>query len=165
MAIKSILGVSHPVSFSLTDPTSEADQLNAKGVACIINHKGEFRLWGNCGLGIETDPRWKFINIVRTYDIMLDSLLESHMWAMDQGITSTYVEDVAISQNIFYSGLKKEGHIIDAKCTADPERSGPDAIESGNIFWNIEWCGVYPANKLTFETRMETAYLKDIFNG
>ncbi len=164
MAIKSILGVNYPVSFSLTDPTSEADQLNKKGVACIINYRGEFRLWGNCGLGIHTDTEWQFINIVRTYDIMLDSLLESSMWAMDRGIRSTYVEDVAISQNIFYSRLKREGHITDAECIPGVAETTEDAVRAGDVFWKINWCGVYPANRLNFTTKMETAYLKDIFS-
>ena len=164
MPIKSILGVNYPVSFSLTDPTSEADQLNKKGVACIINYRGEFRLWGNCGLGIRTDTEWQFINIVRTYDIMLDSLLESSMWAMDRGIRSTYVDDVAISQNIFYSRLKKEGHITDAECIPGVEETTEDAVRAGDVFWKIKWCGVYPANRLNFTTKMETAYLKDIFS-
>ena len=164
MPIKSILGVDYPVSFSLTDPTSEADQRNKKGVACIINYRGEFRLWGNCGLGIKTDTEWQFINIVRTYDIMLDSLLESSMWAMDRGIRSTYVDDVAISQNIFYSRLKKEGHITDAECIPGVEETTEDAVRAGDVFWKIKWCGVYPANRLNFTTKMETAYLKDIFS-
>ena len=165
MPIKSILGVNSPVSFSLTDPTSEADQLNRKGVACIINYRGEFRLWGNCGLGIHTDTEWQFINIVRTYDIMLDSLLESSMWAMDRGIRSTYVDDVAISQNIFYSRLKREGHITDAECIPGVEETTEDAVRAGDVFWKINWCGVYPANRLNFTTKMETAYLKDIFSA
>lgn len=165
MPIKTILGVNHPVSFSLTDPLCEADQLNKKGVACIVNYKGEFRLWGNCGLGVHTDKKWQFINIVRTYDIMVDALIESSMWAMDQGITSTYVEDVAVSQNIFYSKLKREGHITEAKCTPGEGTGTPDEIASGNVYWNIYWCGVYPANQMNYKTRMETEYLKDIFNA
>ena len=91
--------------------------------------------------------------------------LESSMWAMDRGIRSTYVDDVAISQNIFYSRLKREGHITDAECIPGVEETTEDAVRAGDVFWKINWCGVYPANRLNFTTKMETAYLKDIFSA
>lgn len=163
---ESIQGIEHPISFSLTDPLCEANRLNKLGVACIIKYEGAFKLWGNKGLGcLEEDTRYQFINIIRTYDIMIDSLLSSHMWAMDQGISPTYMEDVATSQNIFYSKLKRDGHIVRAECTPSTERTSEDEILSGNVYWTIKWCGIYPANTLNFDVIMETAYLKDFMKG
>ena len=74
------------------------------------------------------------------------------------------MDDVAISQNIFYSRLKREGHITDAECIPGVEETTEDAVRAGDVFWKIKWCGVYPANRLNFTTKMETAYLKDIFS-
>lgn len=162
LASESIVSLSSPVSFDLADSSCEAAKLNALGVACFINHNGDFLLWGNKGLGtLETDKKWQFINIVRTYDIMLDSLLAAHIQAMDKGITPTYVEDVATSQNIFYSQLMRDGHIVKAECIPSKEKTTSKEVQEGNVYWQIKWCGVYPANYLDFETRMETAYLKD----
>ena len=96
---------------------------------------------------------------------MIDSLLSSHMWAMDQGISPTYMEDVATSQNVFYSRLKRDGHIVKAECTPSTERTSEDEILSGNVYWTIKWCGIYPANTLNFDVIMETAYLKDFMKG
>ena len=162
----SIMGTENPVSFSLTDPMCEANRLNNLGAACIIKYEGAFKLWGNKGLGcLEEDTRYQFINIIRTYDIMIDSLLSSHMWAMDQGISPTYMEDVATSQNVFYSKLKRDGHIVKAECIPSTERTSEDEILSGNVYWSIKWCGIYPANTLNFDVIMETAYLKDFMKG
>jgi len=166
MRAESIHGVEHPVSFSLTDPKSEANRLNKLGVACIIKYEGAFKLWGNKGLGcLEEDKRYQFINIIRTYDIMIDSLLSSHMWAMDLGISPTYMEDVSTSQNIFYSQLKRDGHLVKAECIPGTERTSEEQILSGNVYWTIKWCGIYPANTLNFDVIMETAYLKDFMEG
>ncbi len=101
--ITGISGTSRPVDFALGDDTCRANLLNEKNVTTIINEDG-FRLWGNrlCG----NDPKWAFLNVRRTADIINESLLQAHLWAVDRNITKTYFEDVVEGVNNYLRNLK-----------------------------------------------------------
>src|SRR5690606_18742626 len=89
--INGIQGTARAVDFAMGDTASRANLLNEAKVATIIREDG-YRLWGNETLA--SDPKWRFLSVVRTADIINDSLLAAHLWAVDRGITKTYVDDV-----------------------------------------------------------------------
>ena len=89
--IRGIVGTARGIDFSISDVNCRANRLNAKEVATVIHEEG-YRLWGN--RTCSSDPKWAFINVSRTADMIEESLTAAHLWAMDRNITKTYVEDV-----------------------------------------------------------------------
>ncbi|OCS48899.1 hypothetical protein BEK68_05715 [Ralstonia pickettii] len=40
---------------------------------------------------MSTDSKWSFVTRVRTLDLLMDAAQAGHKWAVDRGITKTYV--------------------------------------------------------------------------
>lgn len=158
--IYGIVGLERGIDFTMGDRSSRANLLNAGNVSTIIRESG-FRLWGNRTLS--SDPKWAFLSVVRTADIIADSLQAAHLWAIDRGITRTYVEDVREGVNAFLRTLKTAGAILDGKCWADPELNDAAAIQSGNVYWDFDFGAVYPAEHPTFRMHLVDDYIAEIF--
>lgn len=158
--INGIQGISKPIDFALGDTNCKANYLNENKVATIIQEDG-FRLWGN--RTASADEKWAFLSVRRTADMINDSLQKAHMWAIDRNITKTYVEDVCEGVNNYLRYLKNIGAIIDGKCWADPNINTPDQIQSGKVTFDFDFTPPYPAEHITFRSRMVNDYLEEIF--
>lgn len=156
-----IIGTSRPVDFKLGDPNSRANLLNEQKVATTIRQNG-FRLWGNRTL--TADTKWVFLSVRRTADIINDSLLRAHLWAVDRGITKTYVEDVEEGVNASLRELVAMGAILGGKCWADPDLNSAANIQLGEAFFNFDFTPVYPAEHVTFRSHLVSDYIEEVFN-
>ncbi|MDN5248409.1 MAG: phage tail sheath subtilisin-like domain-containing protein [Wolbachia endosymbiont of Tyrophagus putrescentiae] len=146
--INGIVGTSRPVDFTLGDAGCRANYLNENEVTTIIHQKG-YRLWGN--RTCSSDPKWAFLSVRRTADLINDSLLRAHLWAVDRNITKTYIDDVIESVNSYLASLKAQGTIINGKCYATPT---PTSIASGKVSFDFEFTPPYPAEQITFRSRL-----------
>ncbi|MBU2707540.1 phage tail sheath subtilisin-like domain-containing protein [Zooshikella marina] len=155
-----ILGTDRAIDFTLGDSNARANLLNENNVATIIRQNG-FRLWGNRSCSL--DPKWKYISVRRTADLINDSLLRAHLWAVDRNITRNYVESVVESVNRYLRSLKAMGAIIDGKCWADPELNTPDQIMDGKVYFDFDFTPPYPAEHISFRSQMVDNYLKEVF--
>jgi len=158
--MKGIVGTKYPIDFALDSITSTANQLNNGNVATIIQQNG-YRLWGNRSCA--SDAKWQFISVRRTADMINDALLRSHLWAVDRNITKTYVEDVTEGVNAYLRHLKNTGAIINGKCWADIDKNTPDQIVQGKIVFSFDFTPPYPAEHITFNSRLVNDYLVEIF--
>lgn len=158
--ITGISGTSRPVDFALGDDTCRANLLNEKNVTTIINEDG-FRLWGNrlCG----SDPKWAFLNVRRTADMINESLLQAHLWAVDRNISKTYFESVVEGVNNYLRNLKKKGAILGGECWADPELNTPDQLAAGHVYFDFDFTAPAPAERITFQSRMVNDYFEEVF--
>ncbi len=160
IVINGIVGISKAIDFSLGDANSTANYLNENGIATIIQQDG-FRLWGN--RTISADPKWMFLQTRRTADMINDSLLKAHMWAVDRNITKTYIEDVLEGINNYLRYLKSIGAIIGGTAFVNPELNTPDQIALGKVSFDFDFTPPYPAEHITFRSRMVDDYLQEIF--
>lgn len=158
--INGIIGTERAVDFAMGDVNSRANLLNAENVATIIRESG-FRLWGNRTLS--SDPKWQFLCVVRTADIIADSLQDAHLWAVDRGITKNYVEDVREGVAAFLRDLKSAGAILGGECWLDPDLNSNSAIQNGHVYWDFDFTPVYPAERLTFRSHLVDNYITEIF--
>ena len=55
---------------------------------------------------MSSDSKWAFVTRVRTMDLVMDAILAGHKWAVDRGITKTYVKDVTEGLRAFMRDLK-----------------------------------------------------------
>lgn len=159
--ISGIIGTSRPVDFKLGDANARANLLNENKVATTIRQNG-YRLWGNRTL--TADTKWVFLNVRRTADIINDSLLRAHLWAVDRGITKTYVEDVTEGVNAYLRDLVALGAILGGKCWADPDLNSAANIQLGKVYFNFDFTPVYPAEHITFQSHLVNDYIQEVFN-
>lgn len=160
MTINGIVGISKPIDFTLGDPVCVANYLNENKVATVIQQDG-FRLWGN--RTCSADAKWCFISVRRTADMINDSLLRAHLWAVDRNITKTYCEDVCEGVNNYLRYLKNIGAVIGGSCWADSALNTPDQIQQGKITFDFDFTPPYPAEHITFRSRLVSDYLEEIF--
>ncbi|MEK0158694.1 phage tail sheath subtilisin-like domain-containing protein [Pseudoalteromonas piscicida] len=159
--INGMVGTTRAIDFELGDVASRANLLNKEHVGTIINEKG-YRVWGprNCS----ADPKWVYECVARTADIINDSLLAAHLWAVDMGISGeTYFNEIVEGVNAFLRDLKAKGAIVNGECWADPELNTPSQIAQGKTYFDFDFTPVYPAESITFRSRMTDKYLEEIF--
>lgn len=157
--IYGITGAARPVEFAFGDPNARANYLNEHQVATIIQQDG-YRLWGN--RACSSDPKWAFLSVRRVADMVNESLLLAHLWAVDRNITKTYVEDVVEGVRAFLRHLKAVGAIIDGDCWADPELNTPTEIAAGKAYFDFDFTPPYPAEHVTFRSHLVDDYLVDV---
>lgn len=159
--IYGIVGTSQPVDWALVDPNTTANMLNENKVSTIIR-EGGFRHWGN--RTCSTDPKWTFEQTRRTADMINDSVQRSHLWAVDRNITKTYVDDVISGVNAYLRELKALGAILGGECWADKELNTPATIQKGIVYFDFDFCPPYPAEHIVFRSRLNNAYLEEVFS-
>ena len=162
LVINGIVGISKPIDFTLGDSNCVANYLNENEISTVIQQDG-YRLWGN--RSTSSDPKWSFLSVRRTADMINDSLLKAHLWAVDRNITKTYVEDVTEGVNNYLRHLKSIGAIIGGKCFADKELNTPSQIKQGKVYFDFDFSPPYPAEHITFRSRMTDQYLEEIFKA
>lgn len=150
------------IDFALGDASSRANGLNEGNVATIIREQG-FRLWGNRTLS--SDAKWAFLSVVRTADIINESILRAHLWAVDRGITRTYLEDVANGVKAFLAQLKAQGAILGGDCWPNPDLNTPTSIASGQVYFDFDFTPPFPAERVTFRSILTNGYISEILEG
>lgn len=154
-----IVGTSRAVDFALGDANARANLLNEKEVATIIRQDG-FRLWGN--RTTSSDAKWAFLSVVRTADLINDSLLNAHLWAVDRNITATYIEDVTNSVQSYMDSLKAQGAILGGKIWPDADLNTPENIAAGKIYFSFDFTPPAPAEHVVFRSILTNNYLEEI---
>lgn len=158
--INGIVGTARPIDFSIGDRSSRANLLNEQNITTIIRENG-YRLWGNRTLS--SDTKFAFLSVVRTADMINDAILRGHLWAVDRNIKKTYMHDVSESVNAYLRDLKAQGAILGGRCTPDLELNTASAIESGKVYFNVEFTPTTPAEHITFRSQIINDYLEEIF--
>jgi len=137
--IYGIVGTARPVDFTLGDANCRANFLNENDVTTIIHQEG-YRLWGN--RSCSSDPKWAFLSVRRTADLVNDSLLRAHMWAVDH--------------------LKALGAILGGQCYPDPELNTPANIAQGKVYFDFDFTPPYPAERIVFRSHLINDYIKEL---
>lgn len=156
--IAGIIGLARPVDFKLGDANSRANLLNEANVATIIRQDG-YRLWGNRTLS--SDPKWAFLSVRRTADIINESLQRAHLWAVDRNITKTYIEDVTEGVNAYLRTLVNLGAILGGECWPDADLNNATNIAQGKVFFNFDFTPPYPAEHITFRSHLVNDYITE----
>ncbi|MCS6474370.1 phage tail sheath family protein, partial [Burkholderia thailandensis] len=118
--------------------------------------------WGNRTLS--ADPKWSFVTRVRTLDIVMDAVQAGHKWAVDRGITATYVKDVTEGLQAFMRDLRTQGAIINFEVYADPRLNSASQLEQGKVYWNIRFTDVPPAENPIFRFEITNQWLTEVLD-
>jgi phage tail sheath protein FI len=160
-----LLGIerpARPIDFGLGRVDSEANLLNEPGVATLITEQG-IRLWGN--RTCSSDQKWAFLSVRRTADMIHESLLQAHLWAVDRAIGKAYVRDVQESVNAYLRHLKSVGAILGGRCWLDEELNSPANIAAGKVYFDFDFTPPAPAERVTFRSHLVADYAAEIFSS
>lgn len=158
--IDGIIGTARAVDYTLDDPTSRANILNENEVTTIINHNGGYWLFGN--RSCSADPKWAMLKRRRVADLIAQSILEAHFWALDRNITRTYLEDVIESVKAYGRHLVAIDAIVGFDCWADPELNTPEQLEQGKVFIDYDFVETPTAEHITFRYTINNGYLSEV---
>ena len=166
--INGLVGTARPIDFGIGDPNSRANRLNEQEIATIIQLEG-YRLWGNrtCN-SAANDPKWNFLNVVRTADAIAESIVEAHLWAVDRCISKEYAAAVIGSVQAYLDTLASPARpggqaILGGAVWIDPAANPPTELEQGHISFAYDFTPCYPAERVTFSAVLTNNYLEGIF--
>lgn len=158
-----LLGLERParaIDFGLGRVDSEANLLNEPGVATLVTEQG-IRLWGN--RTCSSDPKWAFLSVRRTADMIHESLLQAHLWAVDRAIGKAYVRDVQEGVNAYLRHLVSVGAILGGRCWLDPELNTPTEIAAGRVYFDFDFTPPAPAERVSFRSHLVGDYAAGLF--
>ncbi len=158
--ILGIGGTTYPVDYIMGSPDSEANFLNSKDIATIINHNGGYRLWGNRTCA--TDALWAFLSVGRTTDMVYDSIEEGMMPFVDKPMLPQNVKDVVESGNAYLRRLKARGAILGGEIWLDPEQNEVTAMASGKIIFDFDFEVPAPMEHIRFRARRNLGYYEEL---
>jgi len=157
--LKGVTGTARPISFNLSSTETEANRLNEGEVATIVRQDG-FRLWGN--RGTSADALWAFISVVRTNDLIADSIARAHLWAMDRPFSTQLVKDIQDSVQAYLDRLTSLGAILGGAVWLDPELNSETELKAGKLYLNYDIEPPAPLEHLIFRAHRNGSYYDDL---
>ena len=158
-SVKNLIRPTVALEHVLDDPECVVNKLNENSITTAIRYNG-WRLWGNRSLA-GFDSRFSFFNIRRTADIIAESILKAHMWAVDMNIRSDYKLRVSERVNSFLRMLTTEGAILGGNCVPSSKNS-VDYAKQGVMIWKYAFTPNYPCEHMVFEEEITDEYLKGV---
>lgn len=157
--IQGIVGTSRAVGFFLGDENAEANILNENDVATIVRENG-FRLWGNHST--TADAQMQFLSTRRIIDMVNESVMRAHLWAVDRCITRTYLNDVSESVASYLRSLETRGAILGSRVFIDPDANSITDVSNGQVTIDFEITPTYPAERVRFRSILTNGFLVNV---
>ena len=157
-----VSGLSRTISYEPEDRNTIANLLNENNVTTFI-HKGGFRLFGN--RGCSDDPVWAFRAHVRLDDMIAESVMQAHWWAVDRRITRNYTDTVTAGINNYLRHLANPtiGAIAGGRSWLDLELNTPDQMQAGKVFFDFDYGRFGIAEHVGFRRFLNNGYVEEVF--
>lgn len=159
--IQGITGMEVLLTAGINDASSEVNQLNEAGIVTIFNAYGTgFRTWGNRSAAwpTVTNPK-NFINIRRVADVIAESIEYAMLQFIDRPINNAFIDAITESVNAFMRTLMARGAILDGRCWYDKGKNEATQLSAGHIVFCYDFMPPPPAERITFESRVNINYL------
>lgn len=160
--LRGITGTARPVDFHLTSAATEANRMNEAEVATIIRSSG-FRLWGN--RTTSADAQWAFLSVVRTDDIIAQSIANAHLWAMDRPMSTQLIMDIRDGVLAFGRGLVQRGALLGFNCWLDTELNTEATLKAGQLYLDYDLEPPAPLEHLIFRRHRNGDYYNDLVSN
>ncbi|EEC8157589.1 phage tail protein [Escherichia coli] len=113
VGVNGVTGISADVFWDLQDPATDAGLLNQNDVTTLVRKDG-FRFWGSRCLS--DDPLFAFENYTRTAQVLMDTMAEAHMWAVDKPLNPSLARDIIEGIRAKMRSLVSQGYLIGGDC-------------------------------------------------
>ena len=156
VGVNGVTGISVDVFWDLQDPATDAGLLNQNDITTLIRQDG-FRFWGSRCLS--DDPLFAFENYTRTAQVLMDTMAEAQMWAVDGALNPSLARDIIESIRAKLRSLVSQGYLIGADCWLDESVNDKDTLKAGKLIIDYNYTPVPPLENLMLRQRITDQYL------
>ena len=103
-----------------------------------------------------------FIKRVRISDMIGDAIMESHFWAVDRNVASTYIEDVVEGVNAYGRSLVIKEALVAFNCWFDPDLNIDEDMNNGAVSFDYDWVEYGTAEHIIFRSTINNGYLSQV---
>jgi len=157
--VQGVVGLTKDIQFDVQDSGSEATLLNASQVTALVRAGGGFRFWGDATCS--EDPNFQFESATRTAQVLMDTIAEGMMWAIDKPLRPGLVKDIVETINGKIRELIAGGQLLGGKAWYDPAKNTPDTLKAGKLAIDYDFTPVPPLQHLQLTQRITDTYLAD----
>ena len=157
-------GLDVDLSFSLSDPNTEVQLLNAVGVTTAVNMFGNGIVeWGSylAGFPGNTDVD-SFESVWRTRSIMQRAIEQSCAPFIDRPLVPANVDLIRNTINQYLNQLVGQGKLNYGVCFFRPESNPAAQLAKGHLVFDIEFTPTVPMQLLTFTYKIDLTQLENI---
>ena len=155
-----IVGAARPIPYYDGEPDSEANWLNQRHITTL---KKNAILWGNHTMA--QDPLDRFVNVVRTTDMIDGAVIKAFEWANDRTQSVPLAVAVIQSMQAFLDELTAKGAILGGRCWFDRAVNTNEAMSAGVLRLEYDREPAAPLEDLQFAARRNIAYYATLANG
>lgn len=161
--VAGVESVDVPLTFSLSDQTSEANLLNAAGITTAVNLNGWVE-WGNYSAGFPANPNTDAFECVRrTRAVMKRAVQQACIPFIDKfPIIKANVDAIRNTVNQYLNGLVAAGKIVAGKCFYRGQNNPLNEMTQGHLTFDIEFTPAIPMQRLTFTYKIDLTALSKI---
>jgi len=156
-----------PITWSLGDPTCEANQLNAAGIVTVVRGYGTgFLAWGNRSAAwpTDTDPR-NFICVQVVQDVFDEAVERGMLPYVDRPLNRAILDAVRESVNNYITGLVQKGALVGGSCTWTAADNPVSELALGHAVFTNSIMPPVPMEEITFKSQVDTAWLANLYNA
>lgn len=158
--IGGIGGVSRPISYYNGELDHEANWLNERGLATVIEQN---LLWGNRTLGYNPvsgsgDANDMFVNVVITTDAIHESIVKAFRWAMDENMSAHLGVAIIEMVDTFLASLRNVGAIIGGRAWFNKAVNSYADLQSGILRVEFDHEPAAPLENLIFGSHRNPYY-------
>lgn len=159
--VNGVSGLSRPVSFALSDSTTDSNLMNAAGVSTIVFTSGNYKVWGN--RSTSQDTNWHFVNVRRTVDTIYDAIDSSMEWALARPFSKQLLSDIQNNVQTYINTLVSQGALLGGTCWVDQEANNLETYTNGQLIINFDLLPPNPVEKLIFRASLNKDYVEELF--
>ncbi len=156
-------GTSSAIDWAMSDPSCEANILNAAQIATIVNlgqqdepQYSGWRRWGNGNCS--GDANYAFEAVRTTLDMVYDALDDVTLWAVDKPPSPQLLRDMTNRANDFFKWGTNIGFLVGGKCWLDPELNPSSQLVQGVWTWSIDPEAPAPMEHIIYQSTPNAGY-------
>lgn len=156
--VNGVTGINKDVFWDLQSSATDANFLNENDVTTLIQRDG-FRFWGS--RTCSEDPLFAFENYTRTAQVIMDTMGEAHMWAVDKPLHPSLARDIIEGINAKLRDWTTNGYLVGGEAWFDPALNPADILKAGKLRISYDYTPVPPLEDLSLRQHITDSYLAD----
>lgn len=113
-------------------------KIAGQAVDLLVNVR--FRFWGSRCLS--DDLLFAFENYTRTAQVLMDTMAEAHMWAVDKPLNPSLARDIIEGIRAKIRSLVSQGYLIGGDCWLDESVNDKDTLKAGKLTIDYDYTPV-----------------------
>ena len=133
-----IVSVSPEYSFSYTDASSEAADLDTDDLTTIVRHSGAWRAWGGkTKYGSTTDLR-RYANIGRVFDRIEERIVDIAQHMLGRGIRNDFINRLVSNVQDYLDSLVASGDVASGVALPDESQNTQANLNAGKVYLTLQ---------------------------